>query len=309
MKSKVLIFLFIIHSLIFVNVFSQDDNYSSFDISFDYFTNTSTFGQFNQLVKQPSYSPGISYFSEKGFNISFISTFIENSDTSLQNMSVEYNLMIGYSYYLGKKITISPNYTRFFYSNNSNSLKSAFTDDFSLDISLNIKSFTSSVTGDYVLGNKNEFFLSLQNYYSIDIENVIIIKTILSIQPEVDINFGNQTYYNNYYWDSYNTNEEFRKYVLNQQGIKRKIYLLHKQYPNLTLDEIMHIISLSYITSEDEYNLSSIGIILPLYYMIGSFSFNVGISLFSLINKPEYIEDDYQVFFNAGISYSFFLNK
>ena len=52
-----------------VDNFKNPDDVSTSMIlsSFDYSSNTNTLGNFNQFVRQPSYSPSVNYFSGYGF--------------------------------------------------------------------------------------------------------------------------------------------------------------------------------------------------------------------------------------------------
>jgi len=56
---------------------------SSFDVSVDYFSNTSTFGQVNLLEKQPSSSIALNYTLKNSLNAGLSTAYIGNSDTSL----------------------------------------------------------------------------------------------------------------------------------------------------------------------------------------------------------------------------------
>jgi hypothetical protein len=125
------------------------------------------------------------------------------------------------------------------------------------------------------------------------------------IQPEMNMNFGNQTYYTNYVWDNLQTDEEFRTDFLNQTSIRRAINIIERNNPDATEDEILAILTQQYIEEDSDFNLSSIGIGLPITYIIGDFMINTSFSTYFLLNKPDYIEENLQTYFSFGISYSF----
>lgn len=297
----------LISYILFLSFFNSQaqDKFSSLDVSFDYFSNTNTFGQFNQITKQPSYSPSVSFFQKSGFNASLISNIVENSDSTLENSTYEFDFMIGYYYTFKKYFTVFPTYTRYFYSDESNSLKSSFTDNLTIDFSVDYKNSYSGISSSYLLGESNELFITAYSSYNINFEKVLFDHSFLMIQPEVNFNFGNQTYYNNYIWDNLQNDSEYRDDFLSQRGVQRLINYLQRQYPNATEDQILALLVARQTEVEDEFNLSSIGLSLPLAYMIGSFTLNTSFSTYFLVNKPDYIEEDYQTYFSIGLSYSF----
>ncbi len=118
-----------------LNTTGTNDDLSTIMISFDYSSNTNTFGNFNQFIRQPSYSPSINFFSKINLDIGLTRYSVANSDDSLTSSTYELDMNIGYNIYLFKdKVLLYPGYSRFFYSKNSGSLKSMFSDNIQLRV-------------------------------------------------------------------------------------------------------------------------------------------------------------------------------
>lgn len=285
--------------------FSQDFN--MLDFSFEYSSNTSSFGQFNQLAEQPSYTAGIRYFHKENLCLSFLSNYIENSDSTLENGSYEFDFVVGYNYAFSEHFSIYPSYSRYIYDMNSNTIFSVYRNNFSLDASYNYKLFTTKLSGNYLTGDEIDYFVSFQNSFSFDIENFILNNSTISLNLEIDFDFGNQTYLNNYFWNNYQNNPEFRENLLNRRIVQMTISRIQQNNPDITEDEIIKYLSQNYISAEESFNLSSIGIILPFYYTIGNFGINAALSTYFFTNKPEYYVDDYMILFSVGLSYTFLI--
>lgn len=283
---------------------SQSDEFSSLDFSFDYFSNTSTFGQFNQIATQPSYSPSISYFYKSGIYASVVGNIVENSDTSFSGTTTDFDLNIGYTKELGKYFTIFPTYTRYFHTEGSNSLISTFSDNFSLDISANIKNIYGGLNANYLIGDNNEWFFTGYLSYSFDYENLGLQNSYLFIQPEVNFNSGNQTYYSNYLWSNIQNNPDYLQEFLDSDQVIRRLNYYERHYPDATIEDILKMMIANNLTQEDDFNLSSIGVNIPASYMIGNFIISASYSLYFLTNKPDYIEENIETYLSFGIIYS-----
>lgn len=302
MNKAILSILFISITL---NCFSQEENFTSLDLSFDYFSNTNTFGQFNQMTKQPSYSPSLSYFHKSGFNAAIISNMVGNSDTTLENTTYEFDFMLGYYYTFANYFTIFPSYIHYFYPNETSTLLSSFTDNFSIDFSADYKNVYAGASFNYLIGNSNEWFITSYLSYTFDFENIVTKNDYLMFQPELNSNFGNQTYYSNYILDRLQSDEDYRTELLSDRTILHDFRILREQYPDATEFELFSLLFAQYTEQNDEFNLSSIGLSFPVAYMIGNFTINASFSTYFLMNKPKYVDEDYQTYFSIGLSYSF----
>ena len=279
-------------------------DFSSLIFSFDYSTNTNTFGNFNNNIKQPYYSPSVSFFSKYGFDISVLPSFINNSDITSSETTSELDLMAGYNFQPVKNLSIYPGYTHIFYSKNSYSLKSVISDIAQLDLTYQLKWYTPSLSSSYLIGEKNTFYISWQNSFNIDFENVPGKDALFTLQPGFDINFSDKNYYNSILLTTDYLNSSVINYLV-QRWLNR--------YPNLTEEQIKdRLYNYELRQNPDifnvQYSLTSVSLILPVYYMIGNFTFNV--TLYTSI--PTYQSDfssDVQFYLNAGISYSINFQK
>ncbi len=272
-------------------------------MSFNYSSNTNTFGSFNQFVKQPSYSPSIIYISKYGFDISGTGYWIENSDDSLKATTSEFDLSFGYNFTLFKNLNIYPGYSHFFYNSESNTIKSAFTDNFSLYLYYQFKKYIPGISANYLLGSDNTFYFTFQNSFTLSKENLIFKNSNLDFQPGIDINFSNQSYYVNYFWESLNASSSLRDFLRDHPVIRMEYIYIRNNYPNLTNIQILNIISKQFTKKKEEIRLSNISLYLPVSYMIGNFILDVSLLTYFPINQPDYFDEKVQIYFDLGISY------
>jgi hypothetical protein len=276
-------------------------DFSSLIFSFDYSTNTNTFGNFNNEIKQPYYSPSVSYFSKYGFDLSILPSFIKNSDATLSESTSELDLMAGYNFQPLKNLSIYPGYTHIFYSENSYSLKSVISDIAQLDLSYQLKWYNASLSSSYLMGEKNTFYFSVQNSFSIDFERVPGKNALLSLQPGIDLNISDKNYYNDILISDY----------LNSPVINYLVQRWLNRFPNLTEEQIKD--RLYNLENPDAFNvqyaLTSVSLILPIYYMIGDFSFNLTFYTSIPVYQSDFLSSDVQFYLNAGISYSIDFQK
>lgn len=280
----------------------DQDNYNALMFSFDFASNTNVLGNFNAETRQPSISPSVIFFSKWGFDLSAIGNFIDNSDDSLQHFSSELDLMLGYTYKPHKNITIYPTYAHYFYSENSNALKSLFSDDIRADIDYNYKFFDLGISAGYYIGKMNAFYASAHNYYRINFMKFLSRNGLLSIQPGIDANFGSYEYLNLYYVNELRQDPSVYTYLLSYPAIRRYVYYEKTRYPGLTYKEILD----AYLedTAQDNFKLTSVSLSLPVYYMNGNFGINLGLFAFIPINQPDYLSEDVQFYFDIGLTYN-----
>ena len=277
--------------------------FSSLLLSFNYSSNTNTFGNFSQFVKQPFYSPSVTFISKYGFDISLMGYWIENSDDSLTGITNEYDFSLGYNFQISKKLNIYPGYSHYFHDDNSNTLKSVFDDNFSLYIYYQSKRFFNGLSANYLLGDDNAFYLSFQNSIILSKENIFFKNSNLDFQPTVDINFSTQSYYETYFWEILKSSSSYRDFFNDYPEIRRKYIILRDAYPDLTGTQILNVISLDYTEKKEEFTLSNIGVYFPVSYMVGNFIFDANMFIYFPVNQPDYLDDKVQVFFDLGITY------
>jgi hypothetical protein len=273
----------------------------AFLFSADYASNTNVLGNFNTAVRQPSYSPSISFFSKWGVDISLLGYVVDNSDDSLENFTAELDLMLGYTFEPVKNLVIYPSYAHFMYSENSNSLKSIFSDNLQLDIDYTAKYLDVGVSTGYFTGKQHTFYAQARAFAMLSFDHVFFRKGVLSLQPGIDANFGDYEYLNLYYLDELMENTGFSNYLLLYPAIRRYVIYHKMQNPDLTMEQILD--SFLREKAEDTFKFTSAGLNLPISYMIGNFSFNLGIYAFIPVNQPDYLDYGIQYFFNFGLTY------
>jgi hypothetical protein len=277
-------------------------DFNTLMFSADYASNTNVMGIFSLETKQPSISPSLAYFSKWGADFTVMGYFVDNSDDSLENFTSELDLMLGYTLHPTEYLSIYPSYAHYFYSSNSNSLKSMFTDEFRLDVDYNKKVLNIGASAGYYLGKHNAFYAALHNYYRIDVNNFLFRNATLCIQPGFDLNFGSYEYLNQYYLDELREDPYFYAYLLSFPTVRRYVYIEMRQNPDLSYQEILD----QYLEeqAEDSFKLTSISINLPVYFFIGNFGINLGLYAMIPFSQPDYMTDDVQFFFNVGLTYN-----
>ena len=111
----------------------KENSFRSFLLSFDYFTNTFISGSYNQIVKQPLYTPSLSFLNNN-YDITFSLNAIENSDKSLSGTTYEYDFSFGYTINFNEKLNLYPAITHMEYGNNTHPLQTLTSDIFQLNL-------------------------------------------------------------------------------------------------------------------------------------------------------------------------------
>lgn len=307
--SKILLTALII-CFSFFSVLVQD-NPSQLDVGLDFTSNTNTYGRFNADKIQPSLSPYLFYTSPIGLTLGSTAIFVGKSDSTLKKTTSELDLSVGYLLsFFDDKLTIYPSFTKFFYSKNSESMKSVFNSQTSLDISYTYKWLTISVNGALLRGDINDYSLNPSIYGSFEFENFFFQNDALIIEPNLNANFGNQEYY------TLIDSKKLDRIILNKGNIKlkdlRKNSLLHialnkyidlsKEDPNKTLKEILETY---FSTSENEFNLTSLTVTLPVTYTLGNYSTTLAISASKPQNAPKGYDTDITFYYTVSLAYSF----
>lgn len=275
--------------------------------SADYASNSEVLGTFSNAAKQPSYSPSVSFLSKWGADISLNGYAIDNSDDSLKDFTTELDLVLSYNFEPVKGLVVYPSYSHFFYSENANSLKSIFSNDFHLDVDYTWKFINLGVSAGYYSGQQHTFYAGLHNSYPFSINRILGKTDGFSFQPGVDLNFGDYEYLNQYYLNKLEDNRAFMVYLMLNPTIRRYVLVQRQKNPSLTREEIV----VSYLENKasDSFKLTSVGVSLPISYMVGNFSFNAGFYAYIPVSQPDYLGQDVQFFFDIGITYMIFAGK
>jgi hypothetical protein len=275
--------------------------------SADYASNSEVLGTFSNAAPQPSWSPSVSFLSKWGIDFSMNGYAIGNSDDSLEHFTGELDLMAGYNFEPVKGLVLYPSYTRFFHTENSNALKSIFSNDFHLDVDYTWKFINLGVSSGYFTGQQHTFYAALHNNYLISFNRIFGKKDALSLQPGIDLNFGDYEYLNLYYLGQLENNQTYLYYLMLNPVIRRYVFEERQKNPSLTREDILiHYLE---IKAADQLKFTSVGLSLPVSYMFGNFSLNAGIYAFIPVNQPDYLGSDVQFFYNIGISYLIFSGK
>lgn len=314
----------------------QTDKESSIVIGTDYASNTNTFGHFNNFVKQPLLSPYVSYYGKRGLLVSGLANFVGNSDSTNTKTSSEFDFQLGYRWNITDHFSIVPSLTHFFYSANSNSLKSEFTDYFQVDLNAEVKWWYTSVSTGYIIGNSNQLIIIPQTGVYIQFDHILSKNNSLTFQPSVSCDFNNQDYYNSYYSKKYlflkpytnrssaGTIREFlTDYSNGFKDFNKLTSALLKEYFNRFFqnhpyylenmkklpqnEELMNLIEQT--SNDKKFTITSLGLTLPVYYYIGNLVFNFTFSAFKPINQPDYLDSDWVTYSSLGVSYMFGLKN
>ncbi len=309
----------------------QTSNESSFIIGSDYASNTNTFGHFNSLVKQPLFSPYASYFGKKGLLVSALVNFVGNSDSTNTKTSSELDLQLGYRWNITDHFSIVPSLTHFFYSSNSTSIKSGFTDYFQVDMNAELKWWYATISTGYIFGSNNQFIVIPQTGVNIQFEHFLGKNNSLVFQPSVSCDFTNQDYYNLYNSKKYlflkpyitrkptatlqdfltdyeNGFNDFNKVsAIELTAYFNKFFTNHPNYlekmKKLPKNEVLN--GLTTLSNETKFTLTSIGLTLPISYYIGNVTLNFTISAYKPINQPVYMDTNWVTYSTFGVSYTF----
>jgi hypothetical protein len=279
---------------------------NSLFFTFDYLSQTNTLGIVNESVKQPSYSSSILFYSKYNFDAGVSAIITDNSDTSFTEASTEFDFLAGYTFSLTDDLTLYPSYTHLEYTKNSYTLQSVFSDILQLDLYLDKKHYYGGITASYLFGSKNTFFASVQNAIGFDKEDFLIRNSYLSMSLELDINFGNKNYYNEFIYNEWNR-DEFLSWI--DEYYPLAYYAIDELIIRNGLEETKsrffdRVNEYDPEVFKSVYTITSIDIMLPVYYSIGPFMFNftsyISIPTFSSM----FYEQNPLFIFNAGVAYS-----
>ena|GEM_PF-3283304 len=277
-------------------------NFNSLIFSVDYTSNSSVMGILNADTRQPSVSPALALYTKWGADLSVIGNLMDNSDDSLENFATELQFFLGYAFRPGKHFTFYPSYSHFFYSRNSNALKSLFSDDIRIDVDYNYDFLSIGASAGYYTGKQHAFYAALSNSFQIYFDRFPFRKSSLSISPGIDVNFGSYEYLNLYYISELKDNPGLYYYLLSYPAIRRYVHRQLVLHPDLTYKDILD----TYLEekAQDSFKLTSVSINLPLYIIIGDFGISLGVYYFIPVAQPDYISGESLFFFNIGLTYN-----
>ena len=332
------ILLFTVYSLSVSgqDTISVDDKFSSLSFSLDFMSDNNVNGRFSMFGSQPNLAGSASYYHKWGFDISAMYSNVWKSDESNSNATQELGLSLGYNLDMTKWLSASASYSHFYYSRNSNALRSIYKYLISTGIYSEVKWWVTDVMVGYYSGRAEELYVAMETGVSFGFDNVFKKGNSLSIQPMVsaymgDINYYNIGAYRNYRF-LYNAATEFPNATVDQYiGVQQiSINSLNRNLNSLDPDSPEYIkeseriknsikrkenkvnrasrlpgdLVMSELFKEREFfDFNNIGFTIPVYYYWGDFMINIGFSAFRPVNQPSYVEESWSGYSNVGISY------
>jgi len=265
---------------------SRLSQFNSMMLGADYSSNNSTYGNVNTDVSQPNYSGIISFTSKYGLDASCTYTRVANSDTSFSSTTWETDLEAGYRVHLPFKLYLYGSYARFIFSDNTATIQSEFKNQFELDAGYEGRYWNPVLTGFYLTGSQNEFMLNVQNSFVFSLDNFPFRNTTLLLQPEADLMFSNQQFYN--------------EYLLQQVREHPWYYLWKWKRYGLTKEDIIRKLE-----SEKKFTYTSFMMTVPVSWMAGNFMVTGGISALKPLQQPSFLDDSWVLMMNVTLSYIF----
>lgn len=280
--------------------------FNSLFFTFDFLSQSNTLGVVNEGINQPSYSSGILFYSKHNFDLGVSAIVTDNSDTSFTKASTEFDFMGGYAFSLSDDLTLYPSYTHFEYSSNSYTLQSVFSDIVQTDLYLDKKHYYGGITVSYLFGRKNTFYASIQNAMGFNKEDFLIKNSYLSMHLEIDVSFSDKNFYNEYIYFEW-TGEEFLYWISDNYPRYTPIIFNQIRENGLEDTKMRFYELLEDYDSEmfkPKYTLTSIDIMLPIYYSIGSFMFNFTSYILIPTFSSTFYDQNPLFIFNAGLAYT-----
>jgi hypothetical protein len=325
--SKLITVLFVVGC--FTNLFSQtkkpdltsDKRMSFIMVGSDYSSNVNSLGRVNDINPQPSLSAYASWFSAYNFDVSMTGYNVWNSDSSYTHPTQELDLVIGYTLPITKWLEARSSYSKYFYSDGSNSIRSGYSNLIDLTLSSEVKWWWLDAGCGYTFGGIEEFYSSAQTGVTIEFDNLFHRNHMLTLQPSFDVLFSNIDYYDlnmmQDYWFLYNYGEK------NPDGTIADLYkdLASPTTPNVrvlksfltkhpVIAKRMQQLPADLVVSDifepnRSFELSTIGFTLPVYYSINNFDINLVYSIYKPVNQPSYVDASWINYMSLGASYLF----
>ncbi len=170
----------------------------SLSIGVSYGTDATFFGRTNQ-IKYPFLTGDVIYNTKSGVFVYGSAWKVIGSIPAID----EVDLGLGYSYKLSKKIKGSISYTKFLFSDQSQIIKSASSNDINFKNSVDWF-LKTSVTLDYLYGKADDFFVSISNSKYMESNwNIFDDKDYLTFAPSFNIILGTQNFVQKYSHDHF----------------------------------------------------------------------------------------------------------
>jgi hypothetical protein len=299
---------------------NADTTTSFLSIGASYATNNAVLGSVNSFTPEPQFALSAAYFGKKGLNVSIVGSKVGNSDSTGSAYTSELDLNVNYAYPFLKYFTLTPSYSHYFYSKNSESYKSAVKGLVQLSLTGTVKWFSSSLTAGLTPGDKSGRTLNSLTSFNLMFDNLLGQGNTLSISP----GFG--VYFNN-------INIESR---LNAEMYPR-LYAFSQKHPSMTVDRFLKLIALRRVFSDslnlrprtilylekkkgdillsdlfkskNKFELTSLELSVPITYYIRSFSFYVTPTLCQQMDDTTSKSMPLNWYISLGLNWNFDLGK
>lgn len=249
-----------------------------------YGNNSSYLGRYQTQIL-PYYSVDVSYKTKGGLWFSLVTYEIGGTTTLVD----EIDLLAGWNFNLSERVDASLFYTRYFFTETTDLLKSSVQNTTSASIGLDWGLLYSKISSNYIFGGANDFFLVFDNSRYIEFPQIFNGKDYFSIEPKVSIIGGTQTFVESH---------------MISQGTPVSIPI--GGGPGGPRGRPAGGGSTSTTTAESSktsFNILSYEVSLPLAYTTGRFSFEVSGRYCKPVNLLEGDNSVPQFFFTGGILY------
>lgn len=159
-----------------------------------YGSNSSFLGRYQTEIL-PYYSADISFKSKTGLFLSFLAYDINNSLTFFDEMDV----MAGWNIDLSKRVDASVFYTRYFFTESTELIKASVANTASVSMGLDWSFLYSKITGHYIFGSTDDFFLVIDNSRYVEFPQIFRKDDYLALDPKISIITGTQTFVDTHY--------------------------------------------------------------------------------------------------------------
>ena len=166
----------------------------SVSVGVNYGTDASFFGR-TSPKKYPYVTTDLIYNTKLGLFVYGSAWKVFNSPPAFD----EFDWGAGYSYRFTKDIKGAITYTHFSFSDQASIIKSASSNDINLKNSFDWHLLKTSITMDYLFGQSNDFFLSINHSHYFESNfNIFDDKDYITFEPSFNIIFGTQNFVENF---------------------------------------------------------------------------------------------------------------
>ncbi|MGV3762623.1 hypothetical protein [Parapedobacter sp.] len=190
----------------------------------------------------------------------------------------------GFEFQLGKNVALDLGYIRSFFPEGSPLLQAANTDNASTSFAVD-HLFKTELTGDYMFGKEEDYFLTLGNSKRVKIGQ-FTPKDIVAIEPGVELAAGTQRYY--------------QYYITEGHRLGRLVDLLPITPPGQSQNEPD-----TTLVQSTDFKMISYTLSLPVYYFRASYAVSASYQLSVLDPNVEALSKKPRSFFNVGFYYQF----